>query len=271
MKLPEFEQYLNLNYDKATTRKSYFENVKHFVSFLEKNNLTLNQEGVNKYFIEAINNNTANGTINKKIKILKIYFKFLHLDLELPKSRKLNKNKLEFITEDEMLNEIIPLFDMFFYLPERKALWLKFLFYTGLRLNEMVNLDRSDVDFEKKSIIVRNTKGKKDREIMLLPEIKSDLINYFAEEEQETNCFNITESTIRNMFNQINKNIRFRIKLHSHLLRHSHAKYMVKRGIKVPDLQKTMGHADMKTTQIYAETDNDTALKNIWEVLEKGK
>lgn len=45
--------------------------------------------------------------------------------------------------------------------------------------------------------------------------------------------------------------------MHPHLLRHSYGAQLYRLGATLPEIAKLMGHSDIKTTELYAETDAD--------------
>lgn len=268
MKLKEFEQQMRLDDMNVKTRQEYIRTVKQFLNFTNE----ITNDSVNKFFIDLLDKNRSNNTINTYKQILAYYCKFLGLDIKLPKTRKQDKGvkKIKYITEEEMLNDILPLFEMEFKNAEKYILLFKVLFYTGLRKSELVNIPRSAFDFENNMITVTG-KGNKTRQIPILKEIRPDLIYYFSTEIEQNGAFNINKSTLSSMFTRIQKNIKWIFPIHAHILRHSFAKFMVKEGANPYQLQKMLGHSEAETTQIYAEQDNEKVVKDILEMFKRRK
>ena len=69
----------------------------------------------------------------------------------------------------------------------KHKLIIKFLYSSGLRLSELLDLKRSDVDFDNNLILVRQGKGAKDRMTLLSPSLKDDLLKYYSTYEFKTN------------------------------------------------------------------------------------
>ena len=68
----------------------------------------------------------------------------------------------------------------------KHKLIIKFLYSSGLRLSELLNLKRSNIDFDNNLILVRQEKGAKDRITLLSPSLKNDLLKYYSNYEFKT-------------------------------------------------------------------------------------
>ena len=55
--------------------------------------------------------------------------------------------------------------------------------------------------------------------------------------------------------------------IHPHLLRHSYGAQLYRLGVSLPEIAKLLGHEDISTTEIYAETDPEMAAKAISKML----
>ena len=135
------------------------------------------------------------------------------------------------------------------------------LFYgCGLRRSEGWNLQIQDIDFERKTVFVRQGKGNKDRIVPMsagvYKEIQDYVYNFRTRQKLTHNRLFITKSA--NLLTKIkhlkticpDKNIRAkRITLHS--LRHSIATHLLQNGMKIENIALFLGHSDLDTTQIY--------------------
>lgn len=135
----------------------------------------------------------------------------------------------------------------------------EFAFYTGMRISEIINLEWSDVNLEGKVVKVRNkgsfiTKSKRERVIPMNEKVFSILSSFSCNGGY---IFNIDNNQIRKEFasKRFKKCIRsttLNNNLHLHSLRHSFASNLVQRGVSIYEVSKLLGHADIKTTQVYA-------------------
>ncbi|QMU65519.1 MAG: tyrosine-type recombinase/integrase [Flavobacteriaceae bacterium] len=137
-----------------------------------------------------------------------------------------------------------------------KAIIRTFLF-TGVRLNELLKLQTTSVNFEESEIIIYQGKGNKDRVIPIHPDLMPYLKTYHQSKKKPTLYF---FSSIRsdkplteNNLYSIIKKIRCKTKFHftPHQLRHTFGKFSIEGNLNPFKLQKIMGHSSIETTQIY--------------------
>ncbi len=163
-----------------------------------------------------------------------------------------------------------------------------FLFSTGARLNELLNIKLKDIVIESSSpYVILQGKGNKPR-IVPLPEnqliqnleyyyslyhpykqpddyllyTKSSGIKHRMSEDNVQrilkkygNLAGITTGTLKNA--------------HPHLLRHSYGAQLYRLGATLPEIAKLMGHSEISTTEIYAETDTEIITKAVRQTLGK--
>ncbi len=132
---------------------------------------------------------------------------------------------------------------------------------TGLRLSELINLTAADVDLHSQSILVRNGKGSKDRQVYIGRTLARSLRRW-AEVRPYGHATDAYFSTRdgrrldkRNVARIIERiAVRARLgdrRIHPHLLRHTFATHFIKNGGNPFSLQRLLGHSDIKTTMIY--------------------
>lgn len=135
---------------------------------------------------------------------------------------------------------------------------LSLIYSAGLRGQEVINLKIADIDFERKTIHIRQTKYKKDRILPLSPSIAKGLKKYLALENPHIWLFNgknlqskySTKGLSWIMRASLKKtSIKKEVNLHS--LRHSYATHLLEQGLNIVTLQKLLGHANITTTMIY--------------------
>ena len=136
---------------------------------------------------------------------------------------------------------------------------IKTLFYTGVRVNEFVNIKVDNVNLGEDEIFVSKGKGDKQRTVPIPPYVKHELIlhigvrrtGYLFESNKHTKF-----STRR--IQQIVKQVAFEVGItrpvYPHLLRKSIATYLLSRGMPIDQVQQLLGHSKLETTQIYAQT-----------------
>jgi integrase/recombinase XerD len=132
-----------------------------------------------------------------------------------------------------------------------------------LRAKELLSIKVSDIDFERGSITVRNTKNQETRTVFFTEGTKSLLIKYIKSKglKSDDKLFNLTYNALYKRLKRIGKKIG--IDLRPHLLRHTFATVAIKKGVPLPAVQKLLGHKDIRTTQIYTHL-LTTDLENIY-------
>jgi site-specific recombinase XerD len=123
---------------------------------------------------------------------------------------------------------------------------------TGMRVSEVCNLLISDIDSKRMIITIRQSKGKKDRIVALSSKILEILREYFKEYKPKTYLFNgqFGDQYSHTSCNQIVKQYLGK-EFHFHQLRHSNATALLEAGTDLRIIQKHLGHASSKTTEIY--------------------
>ena len=132
---------------------------------------------------------------------------------------------------------------------------------TGLRLSELINLTVADIDLLSSSILVRNGKGSKDRQVYIGRTLARSLRRWAEVRPYgyETDAYFSTRDGRRldkRNVARIIERIAVRARLgdrhiHPHLLRHTFATQFIKNGGDPFSLQRLLGHSDIKTTMIY--------------------
>jgi site-specific recombinase XerD len=138
---------------------------------------------------------------------------------------------------------------------------------SGIRESELAALNLEDVDFLHNELTVREGKGKKERKIPLMPELKRALGRYIADRDRQANI--IDEDTLflaRNGTSLNPSSIRKLVKKYYtkagvrksgvHTLRHTFSAHNVNNGMSIADLQKVLGHKKKETTLKYIHAVN---------------
>ena len=141
---------------------------------------------------------------------------------------------------------------------------LETLYSTGMRRLELVNLTLWDLDLERGTVVIRQGKGKKDRAIPLgdraalwvrkyLDEARPQLANepddkvVFLSNAGEPFALDYLTEIVRGYVDAADIGKRGAC----HLFRHTMATLMLEGGADTRFIQAMLGHADLKTTQIY--------------------
>ena len=196
------------------------------------------------------------------------------IKVKLPKKQKLAP---VFISSDQLLaisnqiiNEVIKDF-------------VVFAFYTGMRLDEIINLGWKNVDLENRVATVGDenftTKGRKQRFIPICEEALEVLTRRKTQDAKgtaslilplikgEKNCGFVfckpdgkkyTGDHISQSFKRACKTAGLDKAIHFHSLRHSFASYLVQKGVPLYTIKELLGHSSISTTEIYSHLNMDS-------------
>lgn len=157
---------------------------------------------------------------------------------------------------------------------------VELLFSSGLRVSELVNLNKDHVNLVRREFTVRG-KGQKDRPVFISQEAaewidaylqsrtdSSDalFIRYGGHKEADTsgNYLRLTARSIQRMVSKYARLAGITKKVSPHTLRHSFATNLLMNGADIRSVQAMLGHSNIATTQIYTHV-TDPYLKEVHE------
>jgi len=256
--LKKLERELDIRNFSDKTIKSYMNSVKNFLDYAKEQKL--NEELVKKYVQIRIKNREPS-SISHDIFAIQFFFKnVLREDIFIPRPKR-NKKMPEILTKEEIRGLIDSSPNI------KHKLILKILYGCGLRVSEVVNLNKDDVNFDGGLIHVRLGKGKKDRFVKIPESIKEELKSY-CNLVNDNFLFpsnrggKLTTATIQAIVENAAKKAGIKKRVYPHLLRHSFATHLLESGVDLRIIQKLLGHSDIKTTQIYTQI-SQASIKNI--------
>ncbi len=155
---------------------------------------------------------------------------------------------------------------------------LELLFSSGLRVSELVNLDRDHINMKRREFMVRG-KGQKDRPVFISKtaanwvqdylDKRTDnsrplFIRYSGAQEltQGGNFMRLTARSIQRQVGRYAKLAGITKKVSPHTLRHSFATDLLMNGADLRSVQSLLGHENISTTQIYTHV-TDQHLKDV--------
>jgi len=132
---------------------------------------------------------------------------------------------------------------------KRDYILLLTLWRTGLRVSELTNLKKRDINYEEMIIHIHQGKGRVDR-IIPLDKYLGDLLSFhMSNMNLDDIIFPISTTQVRN----ITHKYQGEENLHPHTFRHSYAVHCLKNGVNIRVLQKLLGHEDLSTTAVYLD------------------
>ncbi len=139
---------------------------------------------------------------------------------------------------------------------KRDLALLDFLYCTGCRVSEVARLNIDDIDFENMECTVLG-KGNKERTVYLSEVAAMNLGEYLASREDGNEALFTGKGTerlgkngIEVLLKRLGKKAGV-INVHPHRYRRTLATNLLDRGMNIQDVAVILGHADLKTTQVY--------------------
>jgi len=253
----------------------YSKEVKKFIDYIYSIGISdinlISTRIIRQYFYHAKENRgLCQSSISKIISIAKSFFNYLEEDDIITKNptRKIRVPKkvcrIPSVMSKYEVDLIIRSVD-FAPLRCRKnnirdKLVISLLYYTGIRKSELLNLNWTDINLSKSTLIIRRGKGGKDRLIPLHREVARLLDKYLDERlPLKTEALIIGEQGKRMCKGSFRGLLKMYLTLSglkrkgysAHTFRHSFATHLVEAGVDLFKVQKLLGHASLDTTKIY--------------------
>ena len=267
--LINYVEYLkyNKNYSENTIN-GYCDDILEYLSYLQKECLdykNITYQDI-RFLLDYYNNRKySSKTIRRHISSLKGFYKYLVREgkvidnpfnyVTLPKKEvKLPK----FLNYNEML-EIFDTIDISDTLGLRNRVVMELLYATGVRVSELVNIKKSDIDLNNKSIVVTG-KGNKTRIVFFNDVCKKYLCRYLDEIKGisidnyliiNKDGRGITSRGIRLIIDKVIKNTSIIKNISPHVIRHTFATHLLNNGCDLLTVQELLGHSSISTTGIY--------------------
>lgn len=254
----KFKRELEIRNFSFKTVKSYMFAINKFLEFSENKGLN---ENTIKDYIQTLLKRQNPSTVSQNLSAIEFFFeKVLNQKIKIPHPKR-NKTIPIILTPDEIKKLIESTNNI------KHKLILKLLYGCGLRVSEVINLDKSDINFNEGLIYIRMAKGKKDRFVKIPNSIIQDLESYSNLLTEEllfpsNRGGKLTTATIQAIVENSAKKAGIKKRVYPHLLRHSFATHLLEQGTDLRIIQKLLGHSSIKTTQIYTQI-SQASIKNI--------
>lgn len=196
--------------------------------------------------------------------------------IELPK---VHRKQVTFLHYDEVMR-LLEQVDVSSESGLRDRAILELLFSSGLRVSELVGLNRDHINTKRREFMVRG-KGQKDRPIFISKTAAEWVDRYLAERHDSLSPLfisyskNVEASTsgdyrrlsarsIQRMISQYARLAGITKHVSPHTMRHSFATDLLMNGADIRSVQSMLGHSNIATTQIYTHV-TDAHLKDVYE------
>jgi len=261
--VPEFEKMMvklshqvTLRGQSKSTLDNYTRRIALFVLHFKQLPEQVIEDEINEYLVALARDpkSPSRSSFKHMVYGLRYYYRLLGMNkkaIALPSLKK--DTKLPVILNRSELKE---LFTSPSLLKQRIVLTL--IYSAGLRGQEVINLKISDVDFERMTIHIRQSKFKKDRIVPLSPTMAIGLKKYLKAENPYNWLFNGKQLSSQYSMRGLSWVMRENLKKTSitksvnlHTLRHTYATHLLEEGVNIVTLKELLGHAEITTTMIY--------------------
>ena len=228
----------------------------------------LNDELIDNFIYEQSLNDLKSSTISRRISTIKNFFLFLEnekiatnlvKEVILPKKE---KHIPTFLSIDEIKN-LLSVFDETKPTEYRDKTMVLVMYSAGLRVSELISLEKRSINFEEKLITLKG-KGNKES-FVLLNYIDLEYLNNYLSQNKNNKVFSKSKYLFINkkdgkpltrqyFFVELNKYAKragIDKKISPHTLRHSFATHLLENGADLRVVQELLGHSKIETTQIY--------------------
>ena len=250
--------------------KYYISTIEKMLHKVNKSIIDISTNDLRAYLSEHQElKNSSRVTIDNMRRILSSFFSWMEDEDYILKSpvRRIHKVKSGRLVKDTLSDEQLEILrDTCTEI--RDLAMIELLTSTGMRVGELVKINRKDVDFYERQIVVFG-KGNSEREVYFDARTKIHLKKYIEMRTDDDKALFVSLSKPSNRLTIGGVEMRLRTlgkkaqidKVHPHKFRRTLATMAIDKGMPIEQVQKLLGHVKIDTTMHYAMV-NQTNVKN---------
>ena len=239
-----------------STQKIYVAAVANFSIFHGRSPDKLNFEDVRNYRLHLISRGLKPNSINPIMGALRFFYRttlgLKEVPEQIPYARRADPLPAV-LARDEVVRLLKAVSD-----PKMRTLFIT-IYAAGLRVSEAVKLTARDVDSARMVLNIRQTKGRKDRYVMLSEQLLGILRAYWKQAHLEHLLFPgpdpsrpITTRSVERACRKAAEDAGLDKSITVHTLRHSFATHLLEQGVDIHVIQDLLGHRNIASTTRYA-------------------
>lgn len=257
----QFLEFMQLRHLAEKTQESYLQAVVKLSKHYNQSPERIGQEKIFQYILYLQNHKKQTfSTCNVALSAFKCFYnQFLNNDtlvLKVPMRKR--PKKIPIVYSQEEVQKIIQCTTQ----PKYRMIFMT-AYGTGMRLKELVNLKVKDIDSQRMTLFVRNSKGKKDRYTLLPQRLLEELRQYYHLFQPKEWLFyrcspdqQLSVDSVSRGFRAAKKKAGLAKAGGIHTLRHCFATHLLEAGTDIRTVQHLLGHSDISTTMIYLHVTN---------------
>lgn len=239
------------------TIKRYLRENKKLINFLHKPLEEISTNDIRVYIATCRKSNVSNRTLDGMRRCYSSFFGWLYKEGIIAQNPCMGLKQIKYKKEIKKPFSAVELEKIRMGCETKRDLALvSFLYSTGCRVSEVSRLNLSDVNFETQECIVLG-KGSKERTVYLSDVAMMHLKEYLIDRNDFSEALFIGKGTnrlgktgIEAVLKRLEKKTSIK-NIHPHRFRRTLATNLLDRGMNIQDVAEILGHADLKTTQIY--------------------
>ncbi len=256
------------------TLEAYMRDISQFIDYCELNGTatlkSIDEKYIHSYLEYLSITGKSDSTKTRIIASLRCYFKYLCSSGSIKKNPTASvKNprtakKMPGILDSKEIIQLLSAPGGKDYKSLRDKAMLELLYATGIRVSELIDLKITDINLQIGILHAHN--GRQDRIIPIYPAAVKHIGEYLSvarpaivqDDDQNLLFTNMSGQALsRQGFWKIIKQYAdragIRAEITPHTLRHSFAAHLLENGAQLKDIKEMLGHADISSTQIYAQ------------------
>ena len=243
------------------TLRNYLDFNKKLLKHANKEPEQIEQQDIKDFLADKMSDKASSSNILFLASIRFAYTNLLEKDPTLRIKRPKKENKIPVVLTKSEVSDLINHSSNL-----KSKLILQLLYSSGLRVSEIVNLKKQDLDFNENTGWVRSGKGKKDRIFLLSKKISKKLEKLIKKNIDWNFVFSktkpLTTRNIQKIVQKTTQRTEINKQVHPHTLRHSFATHLLENGVDIRMIQKLLGHSSIATTELYTHV-SSAQLKEI--------
>ncbi len=260
LKLLEIKRY------SKNTIETYGGAISLFLNYFEKSKIEeLHHEDVFRYIEHKVKDDKISFSTQKGVVgAIKLFYKHLYnknigIDYIYPDR---SEYKLPKVLSQEDVKKLLGTIKNI----KHRAI-ISTIYSCGMRISEALHLKITDIDSKRMMVRIENSKGNKDREVMLSENLLILLREYYKLYKPKKYVFEgqsggiYTARSADQVFKKALKDAKIIKPASLHTLRHAYATHLIEQGTDIRIVQELLGHKNIKTTQMYTHVTDIRKLK----------